>query len=85
MLFLSADRMKLRVPTGNVKLALCRSVGILSQAVRWCQQKQERRMVGGPFAASAGGVSDRSLNKFILACPPRFDEITKVLVHENEG
>src|SRR5271166_863015 len=42
-------------------------------------------MIGGPSAASAGGVSDRSRTKPILARSLQFDEITKVLVGGDEN
>ena len=57
MLFLSADRL-IAGPTGNEQRRQ-----ILPQA-RKRFQAEKRRMVGGPFAASSGGMSDvRSLEQ----------------------
>ncbi len=61
MTFLSADQMKLQVPTGKRT-----TIGwILSQPHGLCQQEQKRRMVGGHHPPHPlGGMNDvRSLEQ----------------------
>lgn len=58
MVFLSVDRFETLVPTGN-ELVL----SIVPQKRRRLQI-EKRQMVGGPFAAPSGGMSDvRSLEQ----------------------
>jgi len=52
--------------------------GFYRKASSLCQQKQKRRMVGGPFAASLGGMSEVRY-KAILTRSTAGNQITKVL------
>lgn len=58
MVFLNVDRFEILVPTGNEQ-----ALSILPQDRRRLQL-EKRQMVGGPFAAPSGGMSDvRSLEQ----------------------
>ena len=72
MVFLSVDRFEILVPTGNEPLSAYYRKSVPSQA-------KKRQMVGGPSAASSGGMSDVALwNKTILVCSMLPGKITKV-------
>jgi hypothetical protein len=58
MVFLSADRLNCGSPRET------NSVGEILPHLEWYIQVEKRRKVGGPFAASSGGMSDvRSLQQ----------------------
>jgi len=73
MVFLNADRLSCGSPRETNKRE-----GILTQGKAEFQE-EKRQMVGGPFAALSGGMSDvRSRNKTILAATSNCEKITKV-------
>ena len=73
MVFLNADRLSCGSPRETNKRE-----GILTQGKAEFQE-EKRQMVGGPFAALSGGMSDvRSRNKTMLAATSNREKITRV-------